>query len=74
MNTGKYYATTTNMRYDQTIPGLYYFLGDNGIYLIFHAVPFKTLHLQLDKVTPVLTPMLKTFVEVLCFGLGKCSL
>jgi len=50
-----------------------FFLSDNGIYLVCHAIPHEVVTLQLSTVSLAFMLFLKT-PEILCFGLGKCSL
>jgi hypothetical protein len=51
-----------------------FFLQDNSIYLLFNTVPFGVVPFQLDTVSPVCMPLLKTFAGILFLELRKCSL
>jgi len=57
----------------QKISGLYFFFKITAFTLLFHALPFAIVALQLDTVSLAFTPLFKAFAEVLCFEPSSCS-
>lgn len=60
---------------DQIISGLHFFLYDNWIYPLFHAVLFEAVPLQTDAVSSATVPSLEPFSDDLCllFASAHCD-